>query len=78
MTTLTTEYVLSQIADVKYFYDDTLTICVLTTVSGFKLTGQSYVFDPLKYSRIIGMETAHKNAVDSLFELCAFHLKTSV
>lgn len=70
------EFVMSQIKDVKFFYDDMLTICVLTTLSDFKIVAYSACHDPLKYSAIIGREAAHAKAVDNLFEHCAFYLKT--
>lgn len=73
---LTPEFVLSQIKDVKYFYDGTLTICVLTTISNFKIVGTSSVFDERKYCQIKGMEISRADATDQLFAHCAFHLKT--
>lgn len=73
---LTPDFVLAQIKDVKYFYDDLLTICVLTTISNYKIVGTSACFDPRKYCQIKGMEFAREDATQKLFEVCAFHLKT--
>lgn len=66
------ETALDQIKDVKYFYDEMLTICVITTLSGFKVIGTSSTIDPEKYSQITGMETARKKATDSLVEHVAY------
>ena len=72
---LTEDFVLSQIKDVRYFYDNTLTICVITTLSNFKIIGSSYVFDEKKYNQIKGMEVARQKATSQLFEHVAFYLK---
>lgn len=72
---LTEDFVLSQIKDVRYFYDDTLTICVITTLSNFKIIGSSYVFDEKKYDQIKGMEAARQKATSQLFEHVAYYLK---
>ena len=73
---LDVEFVESQIKDVKWFYDEMLTICVLTTLSGFKIVGTSCCHNPLNYSEIIGRSESHKKAVDKLFEHCSFYIKT--
>lgn len=72
---LTREFVLNQIKDVRYFYDGTLTICVITTLADFKIIGSSYVFDERKYNQIKGMEAARTKAEAALFEHCAYYLK---
>lgn len=72
---LTEDFVLSQIKDVRYFYDGTLTICVITTLSNFKIIGSSYVFDEKKYDQIKGMEAARQKATSQLFEHVAYYLK---
>lgn len=72
---LTQDFILSQIKDVKYFYDGTLTICVITTLSDFKLIGSSNVADPLRYDRIKGMEIAREKATIELGDYCVFYLK---
>lgn len=74
MTTLI-EYTEQQIKDVKYFYDDSLTICVITTTNDFKVIGSSYTAYMSKYDRIKGMEFAYKHAFDKLIEICAFYFK---
>ena len=74
--TLNEEFVLSQIKDVRYFYDDSLTICVITTLSGFKVTGESHCFNMERYDRVVGMESARAKATDKLFSHIAYYLKT--
>lgn len=73
---LTQDFILSQIKDVKYFYDETLTICVITTLSDFKVIGTSNVLNPLQYNRIKGMEIARQKATAILGDHCAYYLKT--
>lgn len=72
---LTQDFILSQIKDVKYFYDGTLTICVITTLSDFKVIGSSNVMDPLQYDRVKGMEIARQKATTELGDHCVFYLK---
>lgn len=73
---LTEEFVLSQVNDVKYFYDDMLTICVMSTLSGFKIVGTSNCFSREKYSKELGMKYSREDATKKLFEHCAFYLLT--
>lgn len=70
------DFALSQIKDVKYMYDDMLTICIITTLSDFKFVGTSSCFYREKYNQIIGMETAREKATQKLIEAVAFHAKT--
>ena len=72
---LTQDFVLNQIKDVQYFFDGTLTICVITTLSNFKIVESSNVFDELKYDQVKGMEAAREKATAKLFEHCAYYLK---
>lgn len=70
------EFVMSQIKDTKYFYDGTLTICVITTLSNFKIVEISNVVDETKYSKEKGRLTAYEKAISKLFDYCAFYVKT--
>ena len=65
---LTEEFVLSQIKDVKYFYDGTLTICVITTLSDFKIVESSNLVDPKRYDQIKGMEIARQKATSKFVQ----------
>ncbi len=73
---LTPEFVMAQIKDSKYFYDGLLTICVITTLSDFKIVAHSFSFSEKRYDRAIGMSAAYDKAIAALFEHCAFYLKT--
>lgn len=70
------DFVLSQIKDTKFFYDDMLTICVVTTLSDFKIVSYSACHNPDNYSEIIGRETSYNKCIDKLFEHCSFYIKT--
>lgn len=70
------EFSESQIKDVKYFYDELLTICVITTISNHKCIGKSCAFDPDKYDKMLGQQYAYKDAFDNLVESCSFHIRT--
>lgn len=65
----------SQIVDTRYFYDGTLTICVITTVNGFKVVGKSDVVDASRYDRILGMKYSQKDAFDKLVEILSYQFK---
>lgn len=71
------EYSESNIKDVKYIYDGTLTIAILTTLNDFKFVGQSHVVDINKYDQATGMKYAYQDAFKKLVEVCAYNLKSS-
>lgn len=54
---------------IEYLRSDTMTICVITLVSGFKLTGESACVDPANYDEQIGKSIAFRNAKDRLWAL---------
>lgn len=74
--TFNQDFVMSQIKDTKYFYDGTLTICVITTLSDFKIVETSSVVDETKYSKDKGRLVAYEKAISKLFDYCAFYVKT--
>lgn len=69
------EFAEEQVKDVKYIFEDTLTICIITTTNNFKVTGESFACDASRYDQIIGMEVARKKAFDKLVEICSFNFK---
>lgn len=69
------EYANEQVADVKYFFDDTLTICVMTMNNGFKVVGESNVIDPLRYDKMKGMEISREKALNKFIDILAYSLK---
>lgn len=52
-----------------------LTICVLTLVNGFTVTGESACVDPANYDRELGESIARKNAVEKIWMLEGYLLK---
>lgn len=62
----------------KYFYTDTLTICVLTLQNGFTVTGESACADPANYNKEIGDRLAKGNASNKIWSLLGFELKTKL
>lgn len=74
--TFNQEFVMSQIKDTKFLYDGTLTICILTTLSNFKIVATSNVVNEENYSKDRGREIAYKKAIDQLTDYCSFYIKT--
>jgi hypothetical protein len=72
---LTPEYLEEQIATSEYLEAFPMIICVLTTVSGFKLTGTSAPIDPNNFDKQIGNDIAYKNAFEKLWELEGYHAR---
>lgn len=48
------EYVMALIKDAKYFYDGTLTICIITTIDDFKIVETSNVVNIDQYDKMRG------------------------
>lgn len=49
-----------------------LTICLLTTHSGFTVVGKSAPMDPMNYNRDLGIQLAYEDAFRQLWPLYAF------
>ena len=58
----------------SYYYDDTLTICVLTVRNGFKVIGESACVDPANYNKALGDDYARQDAMRKLWPLEAYLL----
>lgn len=69
------EHANEQISDTKYIFENTLTLCILTTVNGFKVVGESNVIDPKKYDKLKGMETSRMKAFNKLVDILAYSFK---
>ena len=54
---------------------DVLTVCVLTLVNGFTVTGESACASPENYDKTIGEKIARENAVDKIWPLEGYLLK---
>ena len=72
------EYVMALIKDAKYFYDGTLTICVITTIDDFKIVETSNVVNIDQYDKIRGRKIAYDKAVNKLFDYAAFLYKNQL
>lgn len=59
-----------------YFQHGTLTICVAELSNGATVTGTSNVLDPANYDAELGRIYARKQAVEKLWELEGYALKT--
>jgi len=59
-----------------YFKHETLTICVLVLKNGAKVTGESNVIDPANHDRTIGERVARKQAIDKIWQLEGYAMKT--
>lgn len=70
------EYVMSLIKDSKYFYDGTLTICIITTTDDFKIVEISNVVNIDQYDKIRGRQIAYDKAINKLFDYAAFLYKS--
>lgn len=57
------------------FPDTMLTVCVLTLVNGFTVTGESACVSPENFNAEIGREVAEKNAVEKIWALEGYLLK---
>ena len=55
-----------------------LTICVLVLKNGFTVTGESACADPDNFDFEIGARIARKNAIDKIWPLLGFQLKTKL
>ncbi len=54
---------------------DVLTICVLTLVNGFTVTGESACASPENYDKQVGEKIARENAVEKIWPLEGYLLK---
>lgn len=57
---------------------DVLTVCVLTLVNGFSVTGESACASPENYDQAIGEDFARKAAVHKIWTLEAYLLKQAL
>lgn len=70
------QYVEDHIKGERYFYDGLLTICVLSLKNGHKEVGTSFVYDETKYDAIEGMKRSKADAMNKLFSLIYFNLRS--
>lgn len=75
---VTLEQLEANIFSSKFFYDDTLTLCVITLANGFKVTGESACADPKMYNKDIGDRLAFDDAKRKIWSLMGYALKEKV
>ena len=57
------------------FPDSQLTVCVLTLLNGFTVTGESACADPVMFNVEIGQKIARENAERKIWPLMGYALK---
>lgn len=72
---VTPERIMDVIQRYDYFEHGTLTVCVITLVNGFKVTGRSACADPANYDMIIGRKLAGTDARNKIWELEGYLLR---
>ncbi len=77
MTRVTNQSIDARIDKVEYqrLPGTTLTICIITMVNGFTVTGESACADPDEYNQERGEEIAYENAFKKLWPLEGYLLK---
>jgi hypothetical protein len=77
MTRVTNQSIDARIDKVEYHRipNSTMTICVITMVNGFSVTGESACVDPNEYNKERGEEIAYENAFEKLWPLEGYLLK---
>lgn len=66
---VTKDRIESRIEKTEFIHHGLLTLCVLTLVNGFTVTGESACVDPGNYNADIGERVAKDNAVDKIWPL---------
>ena len=73
---LTPAHIDSAIKDISYHrLTDVLTVCVLTLMNGFTVTGESACASPENYNQEIGNKVAFDNAREKIWMLEGYLLK---
>lgn len=72
---LTPQIIEGLVKDHRYFQDGALTICVVTTVTGFKVVGKSCPIDSKDFDLALGQKYSYEDAVNQLWELEGYKRK---
>lgn len=73
---LTLEAIEALVSQATFFTHGTLTLCVLDLTNGSMVVGQSNVIDPANYDAELGRVFARKDAVEKIWQLEGYALKT--
>lgn len=70
-TTVTKERIEKRIKDVDYHIipNSTITLCVITMVNGYKVTGESACVNPDNFDAALGRRYAYENAMEKIWPL---------
>ena len=73
---LTLQDLENQIASVDFQrFGDTGTLCVITLVNGYTVTGESGCIGPIIFNSVVGEDIAYKNAFDKLWSILGYGVK---
>lgn len=73
---LTLEAIHALVGEETYFRHGTLTLCVLDLTNGAMVTGESNVIDPANYNAEMGTKIAKERAINKIWELEGYAMKT--
>lgn len=73
---LTLDAIEGLVGSEAYTQHGTLTVCVLNLTNGAQVIGQSNVIDPANYDAELGRSIARKDAVEKIWQLEGYALKT--
>ncbi len=71
---VTLDGIKSQIGDVRYLFDGTLTICIIEMLNGYKTLGRAAPADERNFDPEIGKRYAYEDALRSLWPVSGFLL----
>jgi hypothetical protein len=66
---VTKESMTARIKNAQYFFNGTLTLCVIEVVNGFKVVGKSAPASPENFNQEVGERYAYEDAFRSLWQL---------
>lgn len=72
---ITPDEIAAKIERVEYIHHDLLTFCVITMLSGFKVTGQAACAAPAEYEQQKGDKMAYRDAFSKLFLMEGYMLR---
>ncbi len=72
---LTPDIIDGLVKEHRFFQDEALTICVVTTITGFKVVGKSSPIDPKNFDIALGQKYSYEDAISQLWELEGYKRK---
>jgi Phage protein (N4 Gp49/phage Sf6 gene 66) family len=74
---ITPNNISDQVRHHVFFFDELLTIAVVTLMNGFKVVGYSACMNKSDYNRERGMTIAYEAALEKVFPLLAYQCKST-